>query len=54
MVIVATIFVCIVMFFGLLNSYRKYENGQLPLNFFYGHVLLAILVLSLALYVLYV
>jgi len=53
MKLAAAIFIVLIISVGLLNSYRKYKNELLPLNFLFVHLFIGILMMLLSFYLLF-
>gem|GEM_PF-1320528 len=51
--IAAALFVFFIISLGLYNSYRKYKNGMLPINFLRVHVLIGFIVVIIAYFLLF-
>lgn len=53
MKIVAAIFVVLILSAGLFNSYKKYKNGLLPINFLAIHLFIGFAFLVAAYFLLF-
>jgi len=53
MKIIAAIFIALIISLGLLNSYKKYKNDQLPKGFLALHCVLGLLVILGTFYLLF-
>jgi len=53
MKIIAALFVILIISLGLFNSYKKYKNQLLPVNFLGFHFIIGLLVIMGAFYLLF-
>ncbi|WP_316829383.1 hypothetical protein [Pedobacter aquatilis] len=53
MKIAAATFIILIISLGLLNSFRKYKNKQLPPGFLAFHLLIGLMVIAGAFYLLF-